>query len=1071
MPGYRRPQTTAFGPDELRGFSALEKAFAEYRPLNHGSLRRKRSVEAMRQSVPAKFVHIPSSDEENSSGGDSDQSPERDGEAMGAHRLAPTHEPVTGSLRPARRLVTPPQLTRLTSTLPPTPPTMTNSDDNEPRAGNLATDVQFADAVRDILEKDRAGLRTPGGHLPTPEPSPPGTSEDLTAPTLRPMLLHPLSAHHLRQYPSSRADSFHTAREEPMRSQQNLLTTPSPEPQQSDESWLDAARRTPLPRSTSSQHSDDSPSPPQTVPMSPRCQAVPPYLYATPSYSRRARRSESPYRSQGSDLDLEKHISYISHEGEEAEPYFMPQDDVELDAMTDPPEFDDTSTRDSGAPDASTWPHKSHDPSAEDVNNLVYKQIQEENLKRHSLPVPHEALRNFSGGCGGSGRESPDIIPKPLRPRKAMAVGRQPDSSPASSPTAHHTLRHAKGAMRELEASPELESPQEQRVLPRSAAARLGDSPITRLTAAALAGDREPQTDLRRGHTLRHVSNEKRIENSLPSRRTRAESGTAQDPASMGSPTRSPARMRRLRRSSREVQVENLNHATVRRTMSPPIPEYLPEELHPGMEPEGAVRHFSNDAKVSNTSHVRHASLEVPPTTGPTRTIRHFDKEAKLENNSHVRRTSLDMHSGFPPRSSRKNSLDMNSNSGFVPGSPRKSSWDARLLHPLTTPMSTSQFSDQTTMELCEAKGVELFPHTNHSLLVVQTGPSHTSREVARVTSPDNYLGLTDRQLGIGMPLFATHIQEPVPITAPLQHPSFSAHLQEPSPVTGPRHPHFDVEIDSPLTHPRAAPVPPALQIIPPTPCSELDRQLALDDEEYTPTRPTAPQRRQSLLQRARRFSESFIGPSMPILFRRGGSLRRHTRRENEMMEARPQTLSPFWQPRGFWDGYDSEDDDDDADDYEDLGPMARTRLPAGGDTSGFESSPRRGGLLGRSLSLRLPSMRRAPRGDRVVKKRSSSGGLHTGSQGSAYVSQGSPVLRSRPSEEMLKQMVGGGAGGPGRVFTLPFSGGRRVQYVGVGRFRERIARGRAEREERERERRRGELRGQISHGGPRVER
>ncbi|KAK1091259.1 hypothetical protein LTR48_006668 [Friedmanniomyces endolithicus] len=79
--------------------------------------------------------------------------------------------------------------------------------------------------------------------------------------------------------------------------------------------------------------------------------------------------------------------------------------------------------------------------------------------------------------------------------------------------------------------------------------------------------------------------------------------------------------------------------------------------------------------------------------------------------------------------------------------------------------------------------------------------------------------------------------------------------------------------------------------------------------------------------------------------------------------------------------------------------------------------------------------------------------------------------LRKRTSrEEVLNGMVGrggsGGGGGEGAekgVFTLPFSGGRRVQYVGVAGFREKMWR---IREEREREARRKVLRGGIVHQG-----
>ncbi|TKA81074.1 hypothetical protein B0A55_02538 [Friedmanniomyces simplex] len=1025
MPGYRRPLTTAFEPTELRGFNALEKAFAAYRPLNHGSLRRKSSIEARRQSVPATFVNLPSSDEDQSSAESASESRE-------TQKSTPAHEPSHFGLRPARRLVTPPHLTREHSGLPPTPPTMANSDENEPRMENLATNVQFADAVRDGLQKRKSGISTPAGHLPTPDPSPPGTTEDLTSPTFQPMLLHPLSAHHLRQYPSSRAESFHTAREDPSRSQNHLPNTPSPQPQPSMQNWLDSTRDTRFAKIGFTQPIDErskvSPPIPEYTSLPRR--TMPPYVYATPTYSRRAKRAASPYRTPESDLDLEKHISYINNE-DEAEPYFLQQDDAELDALV-----------------ASSWLNNGspmeEEASAEDVNNLVYKQIQEENAKRHSLisngsavaagiyfadpPVRehklkrtarHESLRHFSSASDNSRRNSVDIMPKPLRLRKAQ----QP--------------------VRSLEASPVVEtSPRAQRILPMS---REPDSPMARLTRAAMTGESEPVHEIKRAHTLRHASKTKRLETSIPSRRTSAESGDTRAPMTLDSTPVLSSPTRKLRHSSRETQLDNA--ASIRRTSPPHIPPYLSRELHPGMEPERTLRHFSNETKLENNSRVRRTSLEMRGGAAAASPL----KRGSWEGGGGVvpappRKNSWDVNGGFVPASPRKNSWDVNG--GFVASSPRKNSLDARLLHPITTPMSTSQLSDQTAVEVCEATGINIYPHNNHSLLVVQHG--------AREDKPDNYLGLTNQHLGIGMPLFSAHVQEPTPTTPRMANPT--------------------IHVDSPLTNPRAAPIPPALQVIPPTPCSELDRQLTTDEEEESPVkRPGAPQRRQSLIQRARRFSESFI--EQP-LFGRSASLRKPTKREPANIETRPSTLSPLWQPRRFWDGYDSEDDDyddDEMENYEDLDGRSGRRLPAGGDTSSIESHrQRRRRLLPRSMSVRMPGFRGAGGqagsllGDRrrtqqqqqvVVRKRSSSaGGLHTGGA-HAYISQGS--LRQRTSEEMLRQMVGGKG-----MFTLPFSGGRRVQYVGVGKFRERMGQLKFEREEREREKKRQGLREAIVHKG-----
>ncbi|KAK5690212.1 hypothetical protein LTR97_012400 [Elasticomyces elasticus] len=1015
MPGFR-----GHTPSEVHGFNALEKAFAEYRPSNNGSLRRKRSIEAKRQSVPTTFVNLPSSDEEESVA-DSISSA---GNEPNTRRAQTPPEPLSHGLRhPKRRLVTPPHLTRENTGLPPTPPTMANSDDNnEPRPEqSLGNNVQFADAVRDALHKRQSGKSTPAAQLPTPDPSPPGTSEDLTGPT--PHLLHPASAHHLRQYPSSRAESFHTARENPSRSQHHLPHTPSPEPLPFTQCIAPISFTRPINRTP-------SPAPTPDPASRPAWQTVPPYLYATPSYARRIKRPVSPYQASPlpeEELDLERHISYISNEEE-----------AELDALVA------TSWLDHGVSTVEQERLSEEDvldhgmsieeqTSIEDVNNLVYKQIQEQNVKRHSLigdaspiaakPVRkhqlkrtarHESLRNVSGGSERSWRGSEDVTwPQPLRLRKAV----QPVYGLADGKGVEvRTPPRAQQPVRSLDESPEVESsPRLQRVLPRL---REPESPMSRMTRAALTGEGEKGIEVKRSHTLRHASKTQRLENGTSSRRTSAESG---DAAGIGSVE---AASPNLRHSSAQVTHRNIKNRETYQAHSSPVLSTR------------KLRHFSREAQLDHSATIRNTSPHVPsylaldlhPGMEQERSIRHFPKDTKLENNTHVRRTSADLHSNWTPASPRKNSLDV------------------RLLHPITTPMSTSQLSDQTAVEVCEAKGVELYPHTNHSLLVVQQGAR--PQQLPFQSPADNYLGLTNHHLGIGMPLFSANVQEPSPSTPRMANPTF--------------------HIDSPLTNPRAAPVPPAVQVIPPTPCSELDRQLSDESLESPQTRSYSPPRRsRSLLQRARRFSESFI--EQP-LFGRAASLRSNRPARTVPVEERPQTLSPFWQPRRFWAGYDSDDDEEYVDDYEDLDAEPRSaRLPAGGDTSSIESQRRRKGLLPRSMSVRMPGFtgkggflvgnslgldRHGTNNRRhVVKKRSSAGGLHTGSKASAYVSQGSS-LRKRTSEEMLKQMVDGKG-----IFTLPFSGGRRVQYVGVARLRERMGQSKMEREERKREKLRQVLR------------
>ncbi|KAK6390224.1 hypothetical protein LTR65_005824 [Meristemomyces frigidus] len=865
MPGYRRPHTTAFAPGDLQGFDTLEKAF-RVKQWSGPRLDKSQVLDVKRQSAPATYADIPSS-EDGSAGSQTTEGGPKHGNTRGpdtetrkesAHQLVtPLHERSNGLMlrHTSGKVVTPPHLTRENSGLPPTPPTMADSDDVKPRTESLTSNLQFADAVRNALQTQKSGLSTPGPYLPTPDPSPPGTSDNLASSSLQRTHLHPVVA---------------------------------------------------------------------------------------------------------SDSDFDKHISYISDRSFEQQ------------------------------------------ASAEDVNNLVYLQIQAENVKRHS------AISNDNEVPAGIWfLEQPMKDHRLRRTAKAQSLrkvsGSDNDSQIASmDSSARKQLRHKKAMIpsRSLESSPTVEPNTNARRTSRQPAGDGERSSINRLTMEAIEDMiRENEASMereRRGcldtsdysrqpiagrHTLRHSpKTERLVSHTTPSER--------------GSKIVSPT----------------LRH------VSAPLPP---------------LNHFPGLARFEDDDHVERMNVARPPKQhtplrSPERTLRHFSAEKKLENNHHVRHTSLDATNNLRPSSPRK-------------------SLDARFLHPSTTPVSTSQFSDRSEAEVCEAKGINIYPHNNHSLLLVQHGSSAVSKDIPAL-SPTNHLRLTNDQLGFGLPLFTAHVQEPSPILA----------SAKPA-----------IHVDSPLTNPRAAPEPPAFKVIPPTPNEELDRQLAApEDDERQDERPSPPQRRLSLKQRARRFSESFI--EQP-LFGRSLSLRKQPKRASDDNEVRPTHLSPLWRPTYLWDGYDSEDE---YDDMELDGMSTSARLPQGGDTSDFEEREqerkrKRRGVLPRNMSVRMPGFRgqggfllgnslgldRHGTNNRrhYVVKKESMGGM-SGTRG-GYVGE----LRKRGSEEMSRQMVGGRG-----TFTLPFSGGRTVQYVGFERFRQRLEERRGEKEERVRERRREALRGQI---------
>ncbi|KAF2644425.1 hypothetical protein P280DRAFT_487044 [Massarina eburnea CBS 473.64] len=291
-----------------------------------------------------------------------------------------------------------------------------------------------------------------------------------------------------------------------------------------------------------------------------------------------------------------------------------------------------------------------------------------------------------------------------------------------------------------------------------------------------------------------------------------------------------------------------------------------------------------------------------------------------------VPRTSHEWHS-FHTDEHRRISFDR-------PTSKTEEHAMARHLYAQTTPFS--QFSD-TPIEVSEATAVSIYPHNNHSLLVVQQ-LSRTSTQAPLLEGAQ----FASTQEGIPpTPPFVDAVERPEdkaeqptitfePSTPPM-------HIQLPAPGT----------VDSPLRNPRPPPEPPIIKFIPPTPAEELERQLPPGPPKHSDS---YPQRRLSLKQRARRYSDNLI---TPLLARATGI--RGRRMSESHARGHPQVptvndsdnaLHPFWRPRGFWDGFD----DSDSDSNDDL-------LPRGGDTSDVEESdsepesPRKLGQLGRKLT------------------------------------------------------------------------------------------------------------------------
>jgi hypothetical protein len=945
MPAYRRPQTTAFAPGDIDGYELLERAFQgqRYKTLDDSALSRSRTLGRKTYPVPETYLESPSSEESESVGvgKEVEESP-----VSGLAGMLPIDsQPASLAERPASdRLATPPHLVRENSGLPPTPPTMANSDDLEPKEDSLAVDPQFADAVRNALHGQRSGVTTPSRQLPTPGPSPPGTTENLPAiPSHRPTHIHPLSAsaHNLREYPSSKAESFHTAREDPNASQAHLPHIPSPE-HVATPTMLQFSPSRPAGLGLGLAIVDDVSTTPK-----PERQEVAATSLAPPDSPQQRRRSRSPYQPFRSDSDFEKHISYISDENDQ--------------------------------------------PSAEDLNNMIYKQIQEDNVKRHSI------MSNGSNAVP-AGIVIPSYSSKEHKLRrttKAQSLRTVSGSEVAASPrrslgSAPKQLRH-KQAMpfKSLEASPVIES--------NTSARRVFSEPLREIRAVA---EMAQMTE----HYLKNGTYTKPLHGDSRKKVT----------------VDTTVRQHSLRRSPRESRIENkISHQT-----PPPSPQ---------------LKQFVSTKE---------------------RKLRQFSAELNLENNTHIRHSSTEMN-------------------GSILSSPRKS-LDPRHLYPSTTPFSASQFSDRTDIEVCEAKGVTIYPHNNDSLLVVQNGSRPTSKD-SETPDPEEittHFPVPERDLIFGtlLPNGPKSAWDVVP--KPGRHSTTQERAANgvPKPAmlntaqergedaTSMRAPNPTIHVDSPLTNPRTVPEPPAFKVIPPTPSEELDRQLASDEDSPSKGRPAGLHRRESLAQRARRYSESYI---VQPLFGRSLSQRKHAHTNSEP-EVRPNYLSPLWRPNYIWEGYDSDED------YDDMDGVPHDTLPAGGDTSNVED---RRNILPRNMSVRMPGFRgqggfllgnslgldRHGTNNRRhhVERKSSTGGLRTNSTG-GYVgeSRATSILRSKTSEEMLRQM----AGKHGRVFTVPFTGGKKVRYVGGRKLREKMWKIREEKEERYRERRRQKLRAQIQH-------
>lgn len=339
----------------------------------------------------------------------------------------------------------------------------------------------------------------------------------------------------------------------------------------------------------------------------------------------------------------------------------------------------------------------------------------------------------------------------------------------------------------------------------------------------------------------------------------------------------------------------------------------------------------------------------------------------------------------------------------------------------LATPFSMASMNSSTpgTLEVSEATAINIYPHHNKSVLVVQ----QTGRGAPEEPNMSAYL--------------AGHNESYI-----LPRPSQPPTIEIPTRT-----------FDSPLRYPRAPPRPPAFLVIPPTPADHTPPTEAHRDPNQPHTDPKPPNSgRFSAVRRAfstRRYSDSFAAP-----FSRSLSLSKRTTpnlAQRPSASDRPShNLSAFWRPRGFWDDFSDSDSDFGNDGYvsNTLGLPQKRVIP------GPAAMVRRLG----SLKLKRPTL-----------PQSGEGAL----SGGKSKRRGFRRRKSTESVKSYKFMYEDeeGEGGEGEGVGMGMANGRRtgvprlgyqVQFVGFKSLREGYEKRKVRREEDRRERERRRLRESI---------
>jgi len=349
----------------------------------------------------------------------------------------------------------------------------------------------------------------------------------------------------------------------------------------------------------------------------------------------------------------------------------------------------------------------------------------------------------------------------------------------------------------------------------------------------------------------------------------------------------------------------------------------------------------------------------------------------------------------------------------------------------LGTPFSVSAVSDRTDMEVCEAQNVAYYPHSNESLLVVQ----HHSKSEQKGQGEQDALAKSKRNSASVKDARIVQLFPELPAQSP---PAIAVNGKSIHTV------------ESPLINPREAPMPPVIKFIPATPSHEDDERelVPVIEEDVT----GSPQRRGSLANRARRYSEVVVRP----LFGRTLVTRsHHIHPSPTAAEKRDERLHPNWVPNSFW--HDDDDDDYDDEDYLDSEEPFE-RLPAGGDTS---EHPRT--KFPRNMSVRMPGFRGS---GGFLLGNSLGMDRHGTNKRRPHVTppgktDSTPAPKKTVRRVSSMDSVTSRTSADGRIFTIPGTH-QRVQYVGFQPLKDKIKKRRQTKEDAAREKRRAELKDQI---------